>query len=247
MVRIDWNKPRIFEAGIDRGVLYVGDNPGVPWLGLIRVSRSSSGGESKPRYLDGVKISNHTSPEEFSGTIEAYSYPDEFEPCDGTHDLGYGLRAKQQQRKTFGLSYRTRVGDSIEGVDYAHKIHILYNLRAEPSEREDQTLSNEIEPIEFSWDVTSRGEQVLGLLPTAHFEVDSREIPPVLLQQLEDILYGTATTEPSLPSAGELIFLFDSFEDLVYDAGSPLTPVFSIHDAGPIDTPVTTTIDSGGV
>lgn len=249
MTRVEWHTPgkRFFEAGVDRGVLFVGNSPGVPWIGLTRVNHAQVGGEVKPRYLNGVKISNYTSPEQFAGTIEAFSFPAEFEPCDGSTHLGFGLRAKQQSRKPFGLTYRTRVGNDLDDISHAYKIHILYNLRAEPSERGYESLGEENDPIEFGWDISSRGVPVPGLRPTAHFEIDSRDIPPALLTEIENLLYGTESTNPTLPTAGELVFLFDSFEDLVYDAGSPYTPVFSIHDAGTISTPVTTIIDSGGV
>lgn len=249
MARIDWDgiDKRFFEVGVDRGVLYVGNDPGVPWIGLRQVDLATSGGEAKTRYLNGVAISNYSSPEKFSATINAFSYPDEFEQCDGTAPLENGLRAKQQQRKPFAMCYRSKIGNDSDGVDHAYKIHILYNLRAEPSQRGYATLSNENDPMEFSWAVNGRGARVAGLLPTTHFEIDSRHTPTTLLQQLENMLYGAEGSDPTLPTAGELVFLFDSFLDLVYDAGGPLTPVFSVHDAGDIDTPVTTTIDSGEV
>lgn len=249
MTRIAWAEPgtRLFEAGVDRGVLYVTGQPGVGWTGLIGVTDRTSGGKPKPRYLDGLKISNHAGPEQFEGTIEAFMYPREFEPCDGTRALENGLSAKRQRRKSFSLAYRTKVGNDIRGLDHAYKIHILYNLRAEPADRKYATLGEEIEPMTFSWDVSSRPDPVSGLLPTAYFEIDSRNTPPALLQAVEDLLYGTNTTNATLPSADELIFLFDSFEDLVYDAGGILAPVFSVHDAGDISEPVTTTIDSGEV
>lgn len=249
MTRIEWGQSgtRLFEAGVDRGVLYIGTNAGVPWTGLIGVKQSRSGGEAKPRYLDGVKISNHASPEQFAATIEAYMYPDVFGQCDGTVFYENGLRIKNQKRKSFAMAYRTKLGNDLKGVDHAYKIHILYNLRAEPANREYETLGEEIDPMTFSWDVTSRGEVLEGFLPTAYFEVDSRDVPASLLQELENILYGDSTRQASLPTAGELLFMFDSFEDLVYDAGRVLTPVFSVHDAGDISTPVTTTIDSGEV
>lgn len=249
MARIEWSTPgeREFEAGVDRGVLYVGSNPGVPWNGLIEVNQSRSGGEAKPRYLDGMKISNYATPEEFEATIEAFMYPPVFEQCDGTLAIQNGLKATQQRRKSFGMVYRTGLGDDLQGLNVGYKLHILYNLRAEPSDRAFQTLNDETEPVTFNWNITSRGELVPGFAPTAHFTIDSRDVPAELLQTLEDILYGDEDATPSLPSAGELVFLFDSYDDLVYDAGSTLTPIFSTHDAGSSSTPVTSTIDSGGV
>lgn len=249
MARIDWTEAgeRFFEAGVDRGVLYVGENPGVPWVGLVEVSQSQSGGDAKPRYLDGVKISNYSAPEEFEATIQAFTYPTEFEQCDGTALLQNGLRVTRQRRKPFGMVYRTKVGNELKGLDLGYKIHILYNLRAEPSARGYQTLSDDNEPISFSWDVTSRGDLVTGLAPSAHYVIDSRDVPAELLLEIENILYGDSVRNPSLPSAAELVFLFDSFEDLVYDAGDPYTPVFETYDAGNPDTPITSTIDGGAL
>lgn len=249
MTRIDWTKAgsRVFEAGVDQGVLYVGNNPGVPWVGLIAVDQSQSGGSAKPRYLDGVKISNYTSPEEFEATIEAYTYPLEFEACDGISQFQNGLKVTQQRRKSFGMTYRTKVGNDLQGLNFAYKIHVLYGLRAEPSSRTSRTLSDDMEIANFSWDVTSQGQVVAGFLPTAHFAFDSRDVPLDLLNSIEDILYGTSTTDPRLPSAGELLFLFDSFEDLVYDAGFPDTPVFATYDAGTPSTPIVETIDGGAL
>lgn len=249
MTRINWSKAgdRFFEAGVDRGVLYVEGNVGVPWIGLIEINHSQSGGDPKPRYLDGIKISNYSSPEEFEATIQAYTYPTEFEQCDGTSRIQNGLRATRQRRKSFSLVYRSKVGNDVIGLDHAYKIHILYNLKAAPSDRGYRTLSDNTEAIPFSWKVTSRADMISGLFPTAHFVIDSRDVPNQLLQDLENILYGDPTKEPSLPSAGELVFMFDSFEDLVYDAGSPFTPVFAVYDAGGPETPIEDTLDGGAL
>lgn len=249
MTRIDWTGTgqRFFEAGVDRGVLYVGSDPGVPWIGLVKVDESRSGGKSKPRYLDGVKISNGFQPQEFEAKIEAFTYPAEFEVCDGTKVVANGLRVTQQRRKPFNLVYRSRIGNDVDGLDHAYKIHILYNIMAEPTDREYETLSDDNSPITFSWDITTRGEPVLGLFPSAHYTIDSRDTPVELLLQIEDILYGSDEIDPRLPGPGELGFIFDSFEDFVYDAGSPLTPVFEIFDAGSPSTPVTTIIDGGAL
>lgn len=249
MTRVIWANTgeRVFEAGIDRGVLYVDGSPGVPWNGLIGVNQQQSGGEAKPRYRDGIKIGNRTSPEQFEATIEAYTYPLEFERCDGTYRIDSGLRITQQRRKQFGMSYRSNVGNDISGLAHGYKLHILYNLKAIPSDRGYKTLTDSSEPTTFSWKVTSRAAQILGYRPTAHFIVDSRDVPAALLQILEDMLYGTELEEPSLPTPGALLFLFDSFEDTIYDAGSPFTPVFVTYDAGSPSTPVLETIDGGAL
>lgn len=249
MARVSWTNvgDRVFEAGIDRGVLYVGDDPGVPWIGLVAVNQEQSGGEAKPRYQDGIKIGNHTSPEQFEATIEAFTYPLEFERCDGTYRGDNGLRITQQRRKSFGMTYRSKVGNDVDALSHGYKLHILYNLKAEPSNRGYQTLTDASEPATFSWKITSRAVQVLGYRPTAHFIVDSRDVPAALLEELENILYGTETENPTLISAGELLFMFDSFEDMVYDAGTPYTPVFVTYDAGSPSTPVLETIDGGAL
>jgi hypothetical protein len=211
------------------------------------VQDTRSGGTPKPRYIDGVKVSNHSTLEQFEGTIEAYTYPPQFEACDGTVQFQNGLRVKRQRRQTFSMAWRTRIGNDLVGLEYAYRIHILYNLRAEPSDRGHQSLGEDVEPMTFSWDVTARPEVLPGFVPTAYFDIDSRDVPAELLEILENMLYGDSFADASLPTAGELLFLFDSFEDLVYYAGDPFTPAFSIHDAGSASAAVTSTVDSGGV
>lgn len=249
MVRISWSGvgERVFEAGVDRGVLYVDGSPGVPWIGLKTVNQKQSGGDAKPRFMNGVKVSNRMTPEQYEATLEAYTYPDEFERCDGTYSAQNGMRLTQQRRKQFGLSYRSKVGNDLDGLSHAYKIHVVYNLKAEPSDRSHNTLTADAEAMSFTWNLSARAARVPGYRPTAHFEFDSRDVPAELLLQLEDILYGNDLTQPSLPTPGELMFLFDSFEDLIYDAGSPYTPVFATYDAGTTSTPVTDTIDGGAL
>lgn len=249
MTRITWSGvgERLFETGVDRGVLYVSGGPGVPWTGLVNVDQGQSGGESKPRYRDGIKIGNRMAPEEFEATIEAYTYPLEFERCDGTYRGENGLRLTQQRRKAFGMTYRSLVGNDVDGLGHGYKIHILYNLKAEPTSRAYQTLTDSTEPMTFSWKVSSRAAVVDGYRPTSHFVVDSRDVPAGLLQAVEDLLYGSDEAVSALPTPGELMFLFDSYDDLVYDAGSPFTPVFATYDAGTPATSVTDTIDGGAL
>lgn len=249
MTRIDWARvgERYFEVGIDRGVLYVDGNPGVPWIGLVSFNESQSGGEPMDRYLDGIKISNRASPEDFEGTLEAYTYPVEFERCDGTYRADNGLRITQQRRQPFHMVYRSKIGNDIAGLDRAYKIHIMYNLRAQPSDRGYHTLVDQTEPLTFSWKLTSRPAVINGYRPSAHYIVDSRDIPAELLTQLEDLLYGTDLTDPSIPSPGELLFMFDSYADTIYDAGTPFTPAFVTYDAGTPSTAVDQTIDGGAL
>jgi hypothetical protein len=249
MARISWfsSGERVYEAGIDHGVLYVDDNAGVPWFGLIAVNQGQSGGQAKPRYLDGIKVGNRTSPEEFEATLEAFTYPEEFAVCDGVVRVENGLRLKQQRRKPFSMTYRSKIGNDLEGLSHGYRLHFLYNLTAEPSDHDYKTLTTETDAISFSWKLTARPPIISGYKPTAHLEIDSRDIPAELLQVIEDTLYGTELESPRLPSPSELIFLFDSFDDNVYDAGSPYTPVFVTYDAGTPSTPITETIDGGAL
>lgn len=249
MARISWSQPgeRVFETGIDRGVLYVTGKPGVPWTGLVNVNQTQSGGQVKRRYRDGIQIGNRTSPEDFAASIEAYTYPVEFERCDGTYRAENGLRVTQQRRRPFNMTYRSKIGNDVDGLTHGYKIHFLYNLKAQPSDHGYKTLTNNAEPMTFNWKVSAAAVAVSGYRPTAHFWIDSRDIPAELLQTIEDKLYGTDTTDAALPDPGELMFLFDSFEDAVYDAGDPYTPVFVTYDAGTPATSVTETIDGGAL
>jgi hypothetical protein len=247
MTRIDWSQAgqRYFETGVDRGVLFVNGDPGVPWIGLVNFNHRQSGGESSPRYLDGIKISNRSSPEEFEGTLEAFTYPVEFERCDGTYRAENGLRVTQQRRRPFNMVYRSKIGNEIAGLERAYKLHLMYNLKAEPSDRGYRTLLDQSEPMLLSWNITSRAVPIEGFRPSAHFIIDSRDIPAELLIELENLLYGTEESDSSLPTPGELLFMFDSYLDEVYDAGTPYTPVFVTYDAGGPDEPIIATIDGG--
>jgi len=246
MPKLDWAKvgERFYEAGVDRGVLYIGDEPGVAWSGLTSVKEGHSGGESKASYLDGIKFSDRKVYEEFEATIDAYTYPDEFAECDGTKSLGNGLFATQQRRKSFGFSYRTKIGNDLQGWDFAYKIHLIYNALAEPTDREYETLNPSSEPFNFSWKVTTK-PPVLDFVPTAHYVIDSRTTPEGLLSFIEDILYGNEDNIARLPDLGELAFLFTSYMVSEFDAGD-VDPIFYYtFDGGGATTNQTTTIDAG--
>jgi hypothetical protein len=143
------------------------------------------------------------------------------------------------------MTYRTRVGDEIQGLDLAYRIHILYNLSAEPSEKTSSTLNENINPNNFNWKISSRAPLINDLRPSSHFIIDSRYTPQILMDQLTDILYGSETEDPRLIDAAELVFMFTSFMDEAYDAGDPFDPAFVIHDAGTPATAVVTIIDGG--
>lgn len=201
---------RYFETGIDRGVLYPRVGPGVAWSGLTAVNEKPSGGDPTAFYADGYKYLNLSSAEEYAAGIEAFSAPPEFAACDGTTGIHNGLFITQQRRQQFGFSYRTIVGNDSDGSDHGYKIHLVYNALASPSSKNYRTLSNSAEPLSLSWDITTTPPDISGYRPSAHFVIDSRYTPRILMNQFEGILYGTAGTEPYLPSVDELMELFNS-------------------------------------
>jgi hypothetical protein len=230
--RLTWSAvgERFYEIGVDRGVLYVGNQPGVPWPGLIAVSENVSGGAAKPYYLDGIKYLNLATAEEFEATLEAFFSPPEFGPCDGVATIQNGLFATQQNRSQFNLCYRTKVGNDIDGPDHAYKIHIVYNALATPSQRAYKTIGSSMSPDTLNWTVTTQGIANLGYKPTAHFVIDSRYTLPFRLNAIEDILYGSDIATPILPSAQDLLNLFadDAFPPL--KAVSIGANVYEIHE-----------------
>lgn len=211
MTRLLWDSvgERIFETGVDRGVLYPPSGFGVPWNGLISVNDAPTGGEARPYYLDGIKYINESAPEEFEGTIEAFTYPDEFELCDGSAAVDEGFYARQQERLPFGLSFRTKIGNDVLSTEYAYKIHIIYNALAAPSARAYESMNDTPEAITFSWGITTTPVQLAGLRPSSHFIFDSRELPAYVLTALEDILYGSNTEASRLPDIAEILSLYD--------------------------------------
>lgn len=219
MPRITWNADgeRLYEAGVDRGVLYVTGQPGVAWNGLTSVSESADGGETKSYYIDGVKYLDTSSPEELKVSINAYTYPEAFAQCDGTAVAFSGVFVSQQKRKSFGLAYRTKIGNDLEGLNHGYKIHLLYGCLASPSEQNYNTESQELEPTVFSWNCSTKPIAVgRGFRPTAHITIDSRSIPEQALQILEDRLYGTDVVQAYLPPPKELFELFTVVPGAVY-------------------------------
>lgn len=247
-MRLSWGVvgERYFEAGVDRGVLYVDPEKGVPWNGLVSVSESPTGGDASPAYIDGVKYLNKKLSEEFEAVVEAYTYPDEFSICDGTAPVSNGLFAGQQRRQAFGLCYRTKVGNDVDGVDHAYKLHLVYNARVAPTSRANTTVGQSIDPDNFSWSITTTPSALRDHRPTAHFVVDSRVTPASVLAHLEDVLYGTEDTEPRLPVVPELVYIFESATATYFDAGSPIEPVYGTFDGGEPPTEIqTSTVDGG--
>ena len=195
MGRIEWDKAgeRLFETGIDRGVLYpIVNNKysmGVPWNGLTGITETPSGAEATSLYADNIKYLSMLSAEDFGGTIEAYTYPDEFAECDGSAMVSKGVNIGQQERKGFGLAYRTKVGND-QNDNFGYKIHLLYGAKASPSERAYSTVNDSPEAITFSWEITTTPVNVAGHKPTALLTVDSTKVTEANLKKFEDILYG---------------------------------------------------------
>lgn len=221
MSRIVWDKigERYYETGVRQGVLYPqeanGTYPkGVPWNGLISISESPSGAESTPMYADDIKYLNLISNEEFGGTVEAYTYPDEFMQCDGSAVLSEGVSLGQQSRKAFGLAYRTVFGNDTEGNEYGYKLHLVYGANASPSQKAYSTINDTPDAITFSWELTTIPIPVTGFKPTATIVIDSTKVNAEKLKTLEDILYGKDADGESTPAVDARLPLPDEVADL---------------------------------
>lgn len=206
MTQIVWDQvgDRIFQAGLDRGVLYLADRSGIAWNGLRSVVESVSGRVLTPLYFDGVKFGDSQILGEFSGVLSAITYPDEFLEYEGAVEDATGMILKNQPLKRFHLSYRTLLGDGLVGLEMGYEIHILYNLMAIPRDMASQTITNTTSPLEFGWTISSVPEILEGYNPVSHVILDSRKIDPLKLRDLESLLYGTETIDPFLPPLGDL-------------------------------------------
>lgn len=201
--KIVWDKTseRFYETGVKNVVLYTQTagvyNDGCAWNGVTAITESPSGAESTALYADDIKYLNLISNEEFGATIEAYTYPAEFEKCDGTADLVSGVSIGQQKRETFGLSYRTVLGNDTDGNDYGYKLHLIYGCKASPSERAYSTISDSPEANTFSWELSTTPVSVSGFKPTSCITIDSTKCDKTKLTALEEILYGKDPTQTS--------------------------------------------------
>lgn len=213
MSRLIWDNAgeRLYETGVKRGVLYPTNadgtyGTGVVWNGLSSVSESPSGAEANPIYADDQKYLELRSAEEFGATVEAYTYPDEFAVCDGSAEVASGVMIGQQTRKRFGFCYRSIIGNDTETDAYGYKLHLIYNAMASPSERQYQTVNDSPEAITFSWEMTTTPIAVGdNYKPTSSLTIDSSKCDKTKLEQLEDILYGTANADARLPLPAEVI------------------------------------------
>jgi hypothetical protein len=210
MTKLAWGSPglRLFETGLDLGVLYLQDGSGVAWPGMVSLNENPTGGEAKPFYMDGEKYLNLSTAEEFEATLSAYSSPNEFSTFDGWVPLQNGLFATQQKRSSFGLSYRTLIGNDIKGSEFGYRIHLIYNALTSPATISNKTLSNSVEATMTDRRITVLPPSVSGLRPTAHLIIDSRFTPDALMDTVQDIIYGSDAAPSRQPSQQELINLF---------------------------------------
>lgn len=235
MTKVVWDNvgDRGFELGLDRGVLYTSDT-GVPWNGLISVDAKQDGTAAKPVYYDGLKYNEVVFIGDFAANLTAYTYPDEFLPFDGFSEVATGIFVDGQDRDTFGLSYRTLIGNDTEGTSHGYKINLLYNLTAIPDDVTSKTADTNVEPIEFSWALTSIPDPIPGLRPSSRLIVNSTKVDSEFLVSLEDILYGTESTDPRLPSILEIYsMLYLEITDNLdgsWDATAPETLIKMLDD-----------------
>lgn len=229
MTKLSWDAPgeKSFETGVDRGVLYRRNpagayNKGYAWLGLVSVSESPSGAESNKQYADNRVYANLISAEEFSATLEAFTYPDEFEACDGSAELGTGISIGQQKRESFGLAYRTLVGNDLNS-EAGYKLHLVYGGMAAPTEKAHNTVNDSPELETFSWEISTTPVNVPGHKPTATLTIDSTKVDATRLAAFEDILYGTAGADARMPTPTEVA---DFFEGSVTVA-TPVAPTYN--------------------
>ena len=214
MSKLVWDKTgeRLYETGVNQGVLYVkasdgNYSKGVVWNGLVSVTESPSGAEASPVYADNIKYLNLVSAEEFGASVEAYTYPPEFAECDGSAELAPGVSIGQQSRKEFGLSYKTILGNDSDGDNHGYKIHLIYGAMAAPSEKTYNTVNDAPEAMTMSWELTTTPVAVADFKPTASLVIDSTKVEAGKLAKLEAILYGSENEEARLPLPDEIATL----------------------------------------
>lgn len=217
MSKLVWDKTgeRLYETGVKQGVLYPqaagGTYPkGVAWNGLTNITESPSGAEATALYADDIKYLNLVSAEELGGTIEAYTYPDEFAECDGSAALTEGVFIGQQDRKTFGLCYRTTLGNDVDSNGHGYKLHLIYGALAAPSEKAYATINDSPEAITFSWEFKTTPVNVTDHKPTASLTIDSTKVSETKMAALEKVLYGDGDTEARLPLPDEVVQILTS-------------------------------------
>ena len=216
MSKLVWDQSgkRLYETGVDHGVLYpiqTGGvySKGVAWNGLTAVTESPSGADVNDIYADNMKYLGLVGAEKFGATVEAYTYPDEFAECDGSVELVKGATIGQQNRQVFGMVYRTGIGNDVDGNEHGYKLHLIYGTTAAPSEKAYNTINEDPEAITFSWELSTTPVNVTGHKPTASLTIDSTKADPTKLAELEKILFGDTETEPRLPLPDEIAQLLN--------------------------------------
>lgn len=207
MTRLTWGSPgnRKFESGVDRGVFYPPLSSGIPWSGITSINEDPQASSLPVQFIDGVPFRSQKTKEGFSVKLQAYSCPLEFEEYEGTPGI-----LTRQKRKAFGLSYRTRIGNDILGLDHAYKIHLVYNATAMPSAMDFTSLAQDRQnAAPFEWDISTRPVEIPGAKPAAHLIIDTSVAYPDAIQAIEDVLYGSDSTEARLPDPPELLDLFE--------------------------------------
>jgi hypothetical protein len=251
VTRLAWDAvgTRFYETGVDRGVLYVTGSDGVPWSGLVSIDESPSGGDADAFYIDGVKYLNRSKREEFEATINAFYSPKEFDACEGVGAFRVGVFVAQQRRMSFGLSYRTKIGNDVDRDNHGYKIHIIYNALVSPAQRSHGTQSDSNDISVLSWGITTRPVRVPGFMYSAHLIIDSTLVPSFALTSLENILYGDESHAARLPDPVEIAGLFeDSVEFTVTDTGDGDSFEISGSELSVFEGPTDTfTLTSGGV
>lgn len=241
MTALKWDQvgERTFETGVDKGVLYIPNagvyDTGVAWNGLTTVTEKPSGADATAIYADNMKYLNLVALEQFGGTIEAYTYPEEFGQCDGTNSPSVGVHLGQQSRHVFGLCYRTKLGNDVDGDAHGYKLHLVYGALAAPSEKAFATVNDAPSAIAFSWDFSTTPVLVTGLKPTSLLTIDSSKVASDELLTLEQALYGTAGTSPRLPLPDEVVTMFSAGQTVV----TATAPTF-VSATGVITIPVVT-------
>ena len=216
MPKLEWDKSgeKLYETGVKNCALYVFRNnaydKGIAWNGITGITESPSGAEASPLYADDIKYLNLISNEDFGATLEAYTYPKEFEECDGTAEISKGVSIGQQNRKTFGLVYKTTLGNDVDGNSHGYKIHVIYGCLAAPSEKAYASINDSPEAITFSWELSTTPVEVEGFKPTSTITIDSTKIEAEKLKKLEDKLYGSETGEATLLLPNEIMALLSA-------------------------------------
>lgn len=226
---LEWDAigTKAYETGVDRGVLYLSDGTAVPWNGLTEVVEKFDKSVT-PVYYDGMKIADWVENGDFSATMKAFTYPEEFTEFEGIGKLNDGLYVGDQPPKTFSLSYRTRVGNDVDGPEVGHKIHIIYNLVAIPNDKTFGTVADNISPVEFQWTISSVPEDIPGIRPTSHIIIDTTDFDPRLLEVIEGMIYGNDDEFAALiPMSNLLSFMSDWYRE-----NPPPPPLITISYLG---------------